>query len=330
MLAASLTRLRFSSADGSGAEVHVRGLSAPIRFAMPAPSAAAGSAPEGSDAACVYWDAAAGAFSGEGCAALPGRLPRGHAVAWAPLGPPAAEGADAEAAVPPPPAMSAAPPLPPPPPAGDAACALVPTTAPPGAAGCAALLDDAGRAVLAALSGAPDGAARQLPVAWDATGPLFCGCNVTYLDCAAEAAAAEQAAAEALDIGASDAATAAAVAAVRRKVYLSPRDALVVPAVTCPAGSTALMKAYYGETCAAWRGGSVTASGDSGGGGGGGSGNGYGCAWVASRQTFDGPCCAPPPATVQCSCLHLTGACGPFPSSLASEPSVLMRCGRRL
>lgn len=39
----------------------------------------------------------------------------------------------------------------------------------------------------------------------------------------------------------------------RRKVYLSPRDAILIPAVSCPANTTTVMKIYYGEFCAVWR-----------------------------------------------------------------------------
>lgn len=77
---------------------------------------------------------------------------------------------------------------------------------------------------------APD---RLLPVSFDLSGPLFCGCSVTVLDCAAGPTAAD------------DGAT--------RRVYPSPRDAILVPAVSCPKGSSAVMKIFFGESCPVWR-----------------------------------------------------------------------------
>lgn len=90
-------------------------------------------------------------------------------------------------------------------------------------------------------------AAAQLRVAWDFSGELFCNCSVTVLSCAEENAKADAAAAAAVAAGADDAAVLAAAAGARRKVHLSPTDALLIPAITCPAGSAAVMKIFYGE-----------------------------------------------------------------------------------
>ena len=71
------TRLEFKNA-GDGSTVPVANLSAPITFTLPASAAVSGA----TQAACVYWDEAAAAYSSAGCAALPNPLPRGLTASW--------------------------------------------------------------------------------------------------------------------------------------------------------------------------------------------------------------------------------------------------------
>ena len=73
------TRLAFSSA-ADGKPVAVSGLSSPITFTLPA---SAGVNNE-TQAQCVFWSDAAGAYSTAGCAALPNPLPCGLAAYWLP------------------------------------------------------------------------------------------------------------------------------------------------------------------------------------------------------------------------------------------------------
>jgi hypothetical protein len=76
---------------------------------------------------------------------------------------------------------------------------------------------------------------------------MFCNCSVTVLSCSEDTALADAAAASARMRGASDAAAAVAAADARRRVFLSASDALLIPAITCPTGSLAVMKIFYGE-----------------------------------------------------------------------------------
>lgn len=115
-------------------------------------------------------------------------------------------------------------------------------------AACAATVDAAGAAFFNASTLTPATAARRISVAFDLTGDLFCGCRLTVLDCAAENAKADAAARAARAAGKTEAEAAAAADAALRKVYPSPRDALLVPAVSCPKNSTTIMKVYYGES----------------------------------------------------------------------------------
>jgi hypothetical protein len=71
-----VTRLEFKAAD-DGAPVAVRGLAAPVLFTMP-PAVLA----PGQRATCSWWDAAAGTYSADGCAALPSPYPPGHELAF--------------------------------------------------------------------------------------------------------------------------------------------------------------------------------------------------------------------------------------------------------
>lgn len=279
-VAPSLTRLRFSDGN-SGNDVSVEGLTTPIRFSIPALENAAA----GTGAVCRFWDPLSQTFKGEGCASLPDRLPYGHAVNFSdlalapqpaaalprPASPksgltpqqqqaqaqaqqrqrsakqeymrlsqllaagsscPAAEDLQSLSA-----AYRAAYRSP------AASDADVPTGASPA---CAAALDAAGAAFFNASSLTPATAAQRISVAFDFTGDIFCGCSVTILDCAAENAKADAAARAARTTGKTDAEATAAADAALRKVHPSPRDALLIPAVSCPRNSTTIMKVYYG------------------------------------------------------------------------------------
>lgn len=216
-LAGSLTRLKFSGADGS--EVSVQNRSAPIRFSMPAAPV-----PAGSGAVCSFWDAEAAAFSTEGCAALPRPLPPGHTVEWIDL------------------------------PANASALAQLVGTEPSfaSASSCKAV-PDAEYVHFFSATG-PAAAAQQVGVAWELTGPLACNCTVTVLSCAEQSAAAERARRSALASGLSAAAADAAANATLRRIFVSPLDALLIPAVTCAAGdSSTVMLVFYGRQCALGR-----------------------------------------------------------------------------
>lgn len=218
-LAQSVTRLKFSTGDG-GSEISVGNRTSPIRFTMPAPS----DIPAGSGALCQFWDEQAAAFSGEGCAALPIRPPRGHVVSWT-----AAE-------------QLVAPPAPAAPVISGRSRAVVSCTAVPDS-----------QAVTFFNASGPAAAARQLAVSWQIAGPAVCGCSATVLDCAVENARAVRAAEAARQAGAGDGGAEAAAAAARRKVYLSPRDAILIPAVSCPPKTNAHMLVFYGAAPAARR-----------------------------------------------------------------------------
>lgn len=71
-----MTRLSFSS---GGSEVVVAGLETPITFTLPKVTL-----PNGTNAACTYWDAAEGVYSQKGCTPLPNPVPLGHSVFWVP------------------------------------------------------------------------------------------------------------------------------------------------------------------------------------------------------------------------------------------------------
>lgn len=200
---------------GPAEEVPVSGLAAPVRFRMPAAPV-----PAGSGAVCAFWDARAGAFSTNGCAALPAPIPAGHSVRW--LDAPLSQGALA-------------------------ALAQRKSYADPSI--CEATPDAAMISFLNATG--PAAAARQLGVSWAIAGPLACGCSVTVLDCAEENAKATAAAAVARARGGDPAAVEAAAFDARRRVYPSPRFALLVPAVSCPAGDVStVMTIFYGAPCA--------------------------------------------------------------------------------
>ena len=70
-----VTRLAFSYTDGSPLEVS--NASSPIRFTLPPVDTASGD-----QAACMFWDVAAGVYSGVGCIGLPAPYPANHTVAW--------------------------------------------------------------------------------------------------------------------------------------------------------------------------------------------------------------------------------------------------------
>jgi hypothetical protein len=77
--AAGVTRLAFSTPSGAAVEVsNLQG--PPIFFTLPPLQ----SLPDGTKAACQFWDAAAHTYSAAGCVALPDPRPPGHAIAWVP------------------------------------------------------------------------------------------------------------------------------------------------------------------------------------------------------------------------------------------------------
>ena len=86
------------------------------------------------------------------------------------------------------------------------------------------------------------------PVVVSPPGPLACNCTVTVLDCAKEhnksAAAAAAASAAGRD-------PVAAAKAAQRRVWLSPKDALTMPAVSCATNdATTVMRIFYGANMA--------------------------------------------------------------------------------
>ena len=72
----SMTRLAFSDAD-TGAAVPVHNLTSPLLFTLPPAQLA-----NGTRAQCTWWDAAAGAYSGAACVALPSPYPPGHNLSF--------------------------------------------------------------------------------------------------------------------------------------------------------------------------------------------------------------------------------------------------------
>ena len=214
-VAPSLARLSF--ADAGGEELSVAGLSHPILFTMPA---AAALPVDGSAAAsCAYWDASARRFNDTGCAALPAPAPGNHTISWV---------ASASPAQPQPPQMANS-----------------------SSAACAAAADAQGAAFDSGLANVT--AAKALAAQWAIAGPLACDCSVTVLDCAADAAAAAAAAAAMMAAGGGKAAAAAAAKRARRRVYVSPRDALTMPALECAEGDkSTVMRIFYGESCQLW------------------------------------------------------------------------------
>jgi hypothetical protein len=74
-----ITRLALSSGNAS---VAVSNLSVPITFTLPRAALQPGAAQQ---AACAFWDAAAGAYSTAGCFALPNPAPRGHNLSFTTL-----------------------------------------------------------------------------------------------------------------------------------------------------------------------------------------------------------------------------------------------------
>jgi len=210
--APSLTRLKFG--DGSGGEIPVHGLQAPVRFTMPASTVS-----NGTKAACTFWNDTAGAFSSAGCGSLPNPAPPNHTTTWLPLDFNYSAAA-ANASVQPPTPLPAGSRAPPPPSAAALATA---------AGSCTARYDGVGSTGLAPL-------AELLQASFQVTGPLMCGCNATLLSCADDAAAVAEAAASGTMLA-------------PRRVFLSPRDALLIPAITCSNGSSAVMLIFYGESC---------------------------------------------------------------------------------
>ena len=69
-----LTGLAFNN-NSDGSPIVVANLSVPIRFALPAVNTSGGG-----QAACLFWDPAALAYSKQGCAVLPNPIPPNHVV----------------------------------------------------------------------------------------------------------------------------------------------------------------------------------------------------------------------------------------------------------
>ena len=268
----SVTRLLFTEPGSGGVELGVSGLppTAPITFTMPAPA----SVPGGSGPACTFWNPAALTFSEEGCAVLPSPYPANHSVFWLQL---PAEQPSYNASrrsndtAPPPPY-----PHPPPP------SRFWQNT-------CTATAElDSVAAMDARAASAALNPTNLLRARWGLTGPMACGCNVTVLDCAVESAKAAAAARAATAAGADPR---KAAFAAQRQVFLSPRDALLIPAIRCAEGdNTSVLRVFYGEECALWQ-----------------PANEYRCSWNVTKQSFVGEGCVSSPVS-RCACLHLTGA----------------------
>lgn len=71
-----MTRLAFGSAGG---EVDVSGLERPITFTLPSVTL-----PNGTNAACTFWNATTSTYEQNGCTQLPNPVPPGHGVFWLP------------------------------------------------------------------------------------------------------------------------------------------------------------------------------------------------------------------------------------------------------
>lgn len=299
-IAPALVRLKFSTPDGG--ELPVSGRTTPIRFTLPAPPSASGDAP-----VCTFYDPVARIFRGDGCAAMPARLPVGHSASWAELGVPPPAAVAAGLALPPnddgtPQLQDPLPPL-----SVDGMCPTAESAASRPGVNCRAQ-PDAEAISFMNVTGA-EAAARQLPVAFDFTGELFCGCQFTILDCAEEQRRVALAVTAAVGAGATAAEATAEGEAIRRKVYPSPREALLIPSIGCGPGSTAVMKVFYGEACGAWRTEAPA--------------NPYNCTWDNDRQTWAGPCCEAAEPQAACQCLHLTGAHDRAPRIWALEEDCL-------
>jgi hypothetical protein len=300
-----VVRLRLLDAL-SGAEVDISRAPAPVAFVLPA---VGGIVEDAAVAVCRFWDARVGAFSGEGCAALPSPRPEKHTVDWvawesrASLVAPAASAAGGGLN-----GSSSNPHSPPSPlpaafegaPTEASLCAAAPVSVGPATATAAALLSLGAVAFgPAEASGATAVPAPVLGLLWEIKGPLLCGCKVSVLDCAADARVADDAARRTLAAGGDEAAVAAAAAAARTRVFLDPRRALTVPSVAClPADRSSVMRVFHGAGCQAWN-------------------TSLPCHWDPFRQTFAGPNCMRPNVT-ECACTHLTGA-----SSAVGEAAVI-------
>ena len=308
-MAASMTRLTFS--DASGGEIYVAGLSKPIRFAMPAAAAGQGGEDGSSGAVCSFWSADAAAFLTDGCATLPNPSPAHHLVAWRQTSPPPPPPLPPPplalpllpiAKKPPPPSVAAFKKSPPPQLATPPLSPLppLPPLPPPlmqesyaNASHCTATPDAAAVAFESTGSNSSAAVEASMSADWSITGPLACNCSVTVLNCSAEHARSQAAAAAVRAAGGDAAAAAAAGIAASRRVWLSPADALTIPAVQCAADdSKSVLRVFYGPSCALWQ-----------------PSNELGCYWNASVQGFLGDGCARSPS-VQCACLHLTDFSG--------------------
>lgn len=228
--AGSITRIRFTQGMADD-EVKVQNLTRPVTFNVPAASFGA----PGAGAVCRFWAPELGAFSTEGCAALPSPLPPGHAVEWA-FGDLAGPAAAANAA-PVPPLASAQPPAPPPPPLDPRLCRA----------------EDGGDLYPLLRGAAARVLARgEVGPLWALQGPLMCGCKTVLIDCKADAAAAARAYSQALRQGATRRDAEKARDAARAKVYVSAARALLVPAVRCAENDTStVMRVFVGDKCQA-------------------------------------------------------------------------------
>lgn len=294
-----VTRLAFS--DLSGSEIPVRNATQPIQFTLPAVAVS-----DTSTAACLFWDASAGAYSGSGCVALPSVAPVNHTLAfqalttpsdavlpllWRLSGPLTAGGAcverlvncGASTAVSYPVESTAQQGAPP---AGLAVDALVCADLTVGAAASPALQPALSTAYATAL-GLPAGA-----VTVSGAAPRLTVC-ATVQGAAQHAAAVSGLSA----VPAAVAGQASIQGPPRVSVTVFPGNTTVADPssgsasldVACTPGSPALLRLVYGAGCALAQ-----------------PSNGFGCFWSNTAQAFTGRGCAPASAGTQCACRHLT------------------------
>ena len=96
--------------------------------------------------------------------------------------------------------------------------------------------------------------------AWDVNGSLAANCSQTVLDCNATPT---------------------------RKIYLDPFNPFTLGAVSCPNGSTQVLRVFYGTACGLWN-----------------PANAYNCSWNAVKQTFEGGgCLAASKTRCMCRCV---------------------------
>lgn len=198
----------------------VTGLTEPIRFSIPA----AADVPPNNAATCAFWDSSAAAFNTAGCTALPNAAPAQHTVAWVKSPFDVSQPAPAQNVGGPAAAVAG----------GDGACRALP--------------DREMAALLVSAAGTAEAQARYLSAtAWDVTGERMCGCKVTILDCAADAAARAAAAAAAAADGASADEAFSVGERARRVIFPSSVGAIIYPSISCSQNDTkSVMRIIYG------------------------------------------------------------------------------------